>query len=156
MAKQPQAGSEVEAYCTRCRMDLNHRVVALVQEVIKRVECLTCGGQHNFRAAKGATSAPRIRVASEGRSGGRAAQGARVTAAAMAEAERRRLWEKAIAGRNPSEFRAYRMGEGFAEGELVHHTKFGDGVVTEVRDQLKVEILFESGAKLLGQNLPPP
>ena len=46
------AGSEIDAWCTSCRMDLGHRIVAMVEGRPKRVECLTCGGQHNYRAPK--------------------------------------------------------------------------------------------------------
>ena len=32
------AGGEVVAYCTKCRMDLNHRIVALVDGIPVKVE----------------------------------------------------------------------------------------------------------------------
>ncbi|MBI4954815.1 MAG: hypothetical protein HY908_22530 [Myxococcales bacterium] len=156
-AKSMGAGSEVDAYCTKCRMDLAHRVVALVGDVIKRVECLTCSGQHNYRAPKAAVAPARIRASG---AAGRAPSAPRVTttakraAAESAEAERRRLWERAIAGRSPNEFRAYRMTESYGEGELVHHGKFGDGVVSEVVDGGKVEILFAEGPRRLAHGLP--
>ena len=43
--------------------------------------------------------------------------------------DRERTWEKSIAGRSPNDFRPYRTSEIFEEGELVRHSKFGDGVV---------------------------
>src|SRR5262245_28513441 len=52
------AGSEIDAWCTSCRMTLNHRVVAMVEGVAKRVLCLTCNKQHNYRAPKREGVAP--------------------------------------------------------------------------------------------------
>ena len=46
-------GGEIDAWCTSCRMNLNHRIVAIVRSTPKRVECLTCNKQHNYRAPRG-------------------------------------------------------------------------------------------------------
>jgi hypothetical protein len=67
--------------------------------------------------------------------------------------DRERQWEKAIAGRAMSDFRVYRVSQVFQEGDLVRHSKFGDGVVMRIVDQNKVEILFKDEARMLAQNL---
>jgi hypothetical protein len=67
--------------------------------------------------------------------------------------DRERSWEKAIAGRAVSEFRNYRVDETFAEGDLIRHKKFGDGVVTKILDPKKVEILFKDEPRTLAQGL---
>src|SRR5207248_1638052 len=65
-----RAGIEIDAYCTRCRMDLTHRIIAVVNNKPVKVECRTCYGTHNYRAPKssavpaektsaGGTAAPR-------------------------------------------------------------------------------------------------
>ena len=76
-----------------------------------------------------------------------------MTKAAQAAAERERTWEKAIAGKGVHEFKAYRVDETFAEGDLVRHKKFGDGVVTRIIDPKKVEILFKDEPRTLAQGL---
>ena len=43
------AGSEIDAWCTKCRMDLLHRIVAMVRGRPKRVICMTCNSEHNYR-----------------------------------------------------------------------------------------------------------
>ena len=63
------------------------------------------------------------------------------------------LWEKAIAGRSVSEFKAYNVGANFHEGDLVRHRRFGDGVVTRVIDAHKVEVLFRDEARTLAQGM---
>ena len=47
-------GSNVEAYCTKCKLVLAHTIVSLDAKGVKskRVQCNTCDGEHNFRATK--------------------------------------------------------------------------------------------------------
>jgi hypothetical protein len=52
MSRGPAVASEVDAYCTKCRLDLSHRVIAMVGDVIKKVECLTCHSHHLYRAPR--------------------------------------------------------------------------------------------------------
>ena len=63
--KKLTAGSEIDAWCTKCRMDLGHRIVAMVKDQPKRVVCQTCGSQHNYRAPKHSGSS--VKVRSKGR-----------------------------------------------------------------------------------------
>ena len=51
MAKQ--VGEDVVAYCTKCKKDLNHVIVALVKEKVKKVLCKTCEKEHVYKAPKG-------------------------------------------------------------------------------------------------------
>ncbi|MFO0637619.1 MAG: hypothetical protein U0183_00305 [Polyangiaceae bacterium] len=162
MSKPLKTGGEADSYCTKCKMILNHRIIAMVGNTPVRVECSTCGSHHNYRPRLPGEKAPRERGVSEakpraagGSSSPRPAGGVRA-AAVRAEEERvsrERFWEKAVSGKTPSEFRPYRVSEAFAEGDLVHHSKFGDGVVTRVVDANKVEILFRQEPKTLAQNL---
>jgi hypothetical protein len=63
------------------------------------------------------------------------------------------VWEKAIAGQPFEAFKPYRIDRTFVKGELVRHTKFGDGVVTTILDANKCEILFREGIKTLAQSV---
>ena len=60
--KSLTAGSEIDAWCTKCRMDLMHRIVAMVQSAPKRVICLTCNSEHNYRAPRTETTATGVHV----------------------------------------------------------------------------------------------
>jgi hypothetical protein len=156
--KKPATAGEIDAWCTKCRMDLNHRIVAMVGDQVKRVLCLTCKTEHNFHKPKSAPAAA-VRAASSGppsgkKPAGRSTAAEREAAAAKAERARVHTWEKAIAGQPSSAFRAFRITESFAEGDLVRHTKFGDGVVARVVDRAKVEILFQDGARTMAQGQP--
>jgi hypothetical protein len=150
MAKPIRVAGEIDSWCTKCRLVLNHRIVSMKNGKAYQVECLTCRSTHLWRP-----NAPGEKPASTSSGGGerapRTASGAprstRVTAAVRHE----QTWEKAIAGRGVNEFKAYNVGASFQEGDLLRHKKFGDGVVTRVIDAHKVEVLFRDEARTLAQ-----
>jgi hypothetical protein len=162
MTKSLKTGGEVDSYCTKCKMVLNHRIIAMMGNMPVRVECSTCNSHHNYRPRMPGEKAVKERGVTEARpktasrsSSGRPAGGVRA-AAVRAEEERvgrERFWEKAVSGKTPGEFRAYRVTETFTEGELIRHSKFGDGIVTRILDARKVEILFREEPKTLAQGL---
>jgi hypothetical protein len=148
MAKPLRVAGEVDSWCTRCRLILNHRIVSMKNGKAHQVECLTCRAQHLWRAnapgekpASGTTE--RSRPAASPSAGPRALRGAAL--------RQEQQWEKAIAGRSVHEFKAYNVGATFSEGDLVRHKKFGDGVVTRIIDAHKVEILFRDEPRTLAQ-----
>ncbi len=151
MPKPLRVAGEVDSWCTRCRLILNHRIVSMKSGKAHQVECLTCRSQHLWRPntpgdrapASGTGATERARPAS---ASGRAP---RVTAAARHE----QTWEHALNGRGVHEFKAYNVGGSFQQGDLVRHKKFGDGVVTRVIDGHKVEVLFRDEARTLAQGM---
>jgi hypothetical protein len=152
MPKPLRVAGEVDSWCTRCRLILNHRIVSMKSGKAHQVECLTCRATHLWRPnAPGDKPAP---SASGERSSRAPASGAsprvpRVTAAVRHE----QTWEKALNGRGVNDFKPYNVAGSFREGDLVRHKKFGDGVVTRVIDGHKVEVLFRDEARTLAQGL---
>lgn len=158
MSKPLKAGGEVDSWCTKCKLVLNHRVIAMVSGTPARVECSTCGSHHNYRARAPGEKAPKAAGATTTRAAGeKAPRSTRVSAAAAKSAaaalDRERSWEKAVSGKAVSEFKGYRVDETFNEGDLIRHKKFGDGVVLRVLDARKVEILFKDEPRTLAQGL---
>lgn len=151
--KKLKTGGECDAYCTKCKLDLTHRIIAMVEGAVKKVECKTCGSHHLYRRPKSERDAATARM--EARAEARKANaepktvGERQKAAAKLEREQTSAWEHAIAGQPSSAFKAFRITYTFGQGELVHHTKFGDGVVVRVIDRGKVEILFKDGPRTM-------
>src|SRR5204863_1315399 len=123
---------EVDSWCTKCRLFLNHRIIAMLGTKPVRVECSTCGSHHNFRARPPGEKDAAVVRAGGAKPSTRPARQTSLTRAAAADLAREQTWEKAIAGRAVADFRQYRLSGRFAEGDLVRHTKFGDGVVTRV------------------------
>jgi hypothetical protein len=158
IARAPRPGGEVDAWCTKCRMDLLHRIIAMQNGRIVRVECRTCGGHHNYRKPKDAPaeakSAASPRHGSNGTAQTRSSPpGSRKSAAAQAELDRAANWEKAVLGQPIAKFRAYRANETFQLGDLIRHGKFGDGFIVRVIDRQKVEVMFKDGSRTLAQAL---
>jgi hypothetical protein len=48
-----KAGQEIDAFCTKCKMDLLHKIVAAVNGKPAKVECRTCFTVHMYRPPKG-------------------------------------------------------------------------------------------------------
>jgi hypothetical protein len=159
---KPKTGGEIDAWCTKCRLDLTHRIIAMVAEVVKKVECKTCGSHHLYRPPKSEResraaarlSSPKSSETKASSSPARAPGTERITAAQRAERDNSAAWERAIAGQPSSAFKPYRITITLGEGELVHHTKFGDGVVAKVIDRGKVEILFKDGPRTMAHGQP--
>jgi len=150
MAKALAAGGEVDSWCTKCKLVLNHRIIAMLGKVPATVECSTCSSHHKFRARAPGEKAP----AKEPKEGAtpRATRPPRgPTQRELLVREREQTWEKAVNGRAPNDFKAYRLSSMFEEGELVRHTKFGDGVVMRVVDARKIEVLFKDEPRMLAQ-----
>jgi hypothetical protein len=150
------AGGEVDSYCTKCRMVLNHRVIAMVNRVPRKVECSTCGSHHLFRARPpGEKPEPGAKPLRGEKPGISAPRPTRTTTASRARAiaeTREKNWEQAVLGKQVSDFTRYNVTQSFSEGQLVKHSKFGDGVVTRVLDRAKVEITFRDETRTLAQN----
>ena len=121
----PVAG-EIDAWCTRCKLELNHIVVAKLDGKVKRVQCLTCGGQHGYSAAAGARArSPAKRVSKK-------------------KVVRRRVTE-------PDDGRpakTYSVAATFVPDDVIQHPQYGRGRVVKARGN-KIDVKFLEGAKTL-------
>jgi hypothetical protein len=156
MPKTLKPGSEVDAWCTKCRMDLLHRIIAMEGPKIARVECRTCNGHHNYRRPKSAPAPVTTKAERSPAKAGTArspALSGRKLAAHEIERQRESTWEKAVLGKPMTSFRAYRASQTFASGDLIRHGKFGDGYIVRIIDRQKVEVMFKDGPRTLAQAL---
>lgn len=154
--KPLSAGSEIDSYCTKCRMDLGHRIVAMVGGAPKRVLCLTCNTEHNYRApqsAKQRDASVRVRgTRAESARPGPGTMGVRAAAKARTENQRYEGWASKTLGQAVDAFTRYSMDHTFKVGELVMHPKFGEGYVDQVLEDGKVNVMFREGAKVLAHH----
>jgi hypothetical protein len=151
------AGSEIDAWCTSCRLTLNHRVVAMVQGSPKRVLCLTCNKQHNYRVAKGtggAASRAERDEASSSRSPKKASASKGGASSAGSTTNNAREWQQNVANRDSTDFLPYSIHKTFEVGQLVNHPKFGSGYVKEALTAQKLCILFRDGPRTLVHGQP--
>ena len=109
---------EIICYCTRCKMDLGHTIMAMVGGMPARVMCRTCKSEHNYKAKKGlkepGTSTPREpRVAREPKE--------KVVPVELEWMQQMNASTKPL--------RVYAADEPFQAGDRVSHPIFGEGVV---------------------------
>ncbi|MBI2711885.1 MAG: hypothetical protein HYX41_03320 [Bdellovibrio sp.] len=128
---------ETLAYCTSCKMDLNHIIVAMKGERIAKVQCLTCKKEHVYRAPKGASE--------PGPKTSRAKKASVEEAAHSIEAE----WEKLMATHKDHPVKPYSMKTQFDLGDKLHHPTFGDGIVGKLIYPNKLEVIFRNDIKVL-------
>ena len=141
------AGDIIEARCTKCREVLNHRIVAMVEGKVVRVECNTCNGVHNYYpppAAKNA-KAPRAAAAVKPRSTTATPRASRKD---PVEAEREE-WASLHPTFDVEKALSYDMNARFNVKRLILHPSFGLGVVKAVIVPNKMQVLFKDGVKLL-------
>ena len=138
MTNSYSAGEDIEAWCTQCKLELGHTIIAMVGSLPKRVKCNTCGSEHNFRGE------PAVRKSA---GTGTSAQKARFRAKTnkdnltlLAEADRSRA-------------RAYSVKGTFREKDLIEHPKFGTGLVISTAKSNKIEVMFKDGPRLLIHNM---
>jgi hypothetical protein len=141
------AGDIIESRCTKCREVLNHRIVAMVEGKVVRVECNTCNGVHNYYpppAAKTA-KAPKKETVSKPRS---TAATPRTSRKDPVEIEREE-WASLSPTFDLEKVLPYNMNSRFAAKRLIEHPVFGIGVVKTVTIPNKMQVLFKEGIKLL-------
>jgi len=134
-------------------MTLNHRVVAMVGGAAKRVLCLTCNKQHNFRIPKGDGTAPaRAEKTASAASSGKAAK--KPAAAKTGGHSNAREWQLNVANKDSTDFLPYSIHKTFEVGQLVNHPKFGEGYVKEALTAQKLSVLFRDGPRTLIHGVP--
>lgn len=145
-------GADLHTYCTRCKAERWHVIVAKVGAgslaKIKRVECKTCGSLHNLREAKESRAHKKPRDSKSKKS--TRSQVIRSAGGNVSQEP----WQKLVNDREAAgeEKRSYNIRETFSVGNLIDHPKFGVGVVMKVLDNnQKIEITFKEGTKLLIQ-----
>lgn len=128
-------GKEALAYCTSCKMDLNHVIVSMQGDRIAKVECRTCKKTHVYKAPKGVTEPPKKRT--------------KKAAAAAESAPIEVEWEKLMAVHKNAPLKSYSMKGHFALGDKISHPNFGEGIVGKLIYPNKVEVIFKTDLKVL-------
>lgn len=165
MASAFGPGDRIEARCTRCNDVTGHVIVALVGGEIVKVECRACGSVHKYHPAtpRGAVrnkeTVCRVK-AGENRKGVVGAmhiapepvparETSRVSAAVRRSVENlEQSWQCAL-NQTAASPKPYVMDGVFVEGDVLEHPVFGLGVVQEIIEAGKVQVLFREGCKRL-------
>jgi hypothetical protein len=129
-------GSEIEAYCTKCRLVLAHSIVALEGAKPRRVRCNTCNGEHNYRATK-----PIAKTAAKKKEKGATKK--------PTTKKTRQSWDEVMQEASSKPHKKYSMAGSFAEGDWIEHATFGLGCVQSFTPPNKITVRFSDSTRLL-------
>ncbi len=132
MTEPIEVGTDIVSWCTKCKLILDHTLVALADGLPKKVKCKTCKGHHNYR-----DKAPAARVPGTGRK----------VKKTDYEVAMSRLGESY----DFSTAKKYSMKGKFKVDQVIDHASFGIGFIVLSLDT-KIEALFVDGPKRLVQN----
>lgn len=124
---------EVVCYCSKCKLELNARIVRLEAERPKRVLCLTCNVEHAYRK-----SAPA--KAGEGK--------VRKPRASSSKVDQEAEWRRKLDQGNKTP-KAYAMDKVYLLDDRVEHQIFGVGLVVSLIPPGKINVFFQDGVKMM-------
>jgi len=130
-------GSEVDAWCGKCKEIRTHNVVAMVGGEPKQVVCQTCSSRHNFRTdppARARTASGSVPIA------GTSAAARTADKEQQSRQEQKRLLQKELM--DAVEPRNFDPKGRYKSGEIIVHPEYGRGKVENVlRTSLLVRFL---------------
>jgi len=131
-----EVGSDVEAYCPKCKADTTHVVISKYEDEIRRVQCNPCGDVHSFRKPRGEAEEDMPEP----------------VAARKRALLKKQTWEEFFAKHGERNTKPYEFRDTYRENAIVFHPKFGKGYVSEVVSESKVEITFADARRILVHN----
>lgn len=136
-----EVGSDIEAWCPKCKADTAHTVITKYEDEVRRVQCSTCGDVHAYRKPRGEVEEDIPEP----------------VAAKKRAAAKKPTWQEAYdkIGHNKANnlARPYTIRDHYHEGDIVSHPKFGVGFVTEISEG-KAEVTFQDERRVLVHNRP--
>jgi hypothetical protein len=135
---QLTVGKDVLSYCTKCKLNLGHIIVAMKDSThIAKVKCNTCGSLHSFKDPSLSSKQNKTRTKARG-----------ITPSKVISVSD--LWMEKMSN-TKKKSTPYAMDSKFNEGDVIDHVKFGPGIVEKVVDD-KIEVIFRHEIKTLVHN----
>lgn len=142
-----RVGKEIDADCTKCKMLLHHIIVSEVCGLVSKVQCKTCGSVHKYRNGP-KKAAPAKREPATGTARAKSSVNRQTK-----DSEFQVRWQKKKdAMPADPDIVDYRPGNDYRTSDMVQHATFGLGFVQRVLSKTRVEILFQTGLKLMVMN----
>ena len=129
MLEKYTAGENIASICTKCKLNLDHAIVAMDGDTIAKVKCKTCGSTHKFKNP--ATPPKTVKRRTKKADGQGSAS----------------LWEAGISSARGKEH-TYSMGGRYRVGDIVNHDSFGKGVVQKLYTN-KCDVLFQDKTRFM-------
>ncbi len=131
-----EVGSDVEAYCPKCKGDTTHVVISKYEDEIRRVQCNPCGDVHSFRKPRGDVEDDVPEP----------------IAAKKRAMLKKQSWEEFFAKHSEKHAKPYEFRETYHENVIVTHPKFGTGFISEILSDSKAEVTFRDARRVLVHN----
>ena len=131
MLEKNSPGQNIDSYCGKCKLNLDHTIMTMDGETVAKVRCKTCGSSHKFRSP---LDAQKIRKPRAKKGAGEAATAEIIWAAGLAEAKGKE--------------RDYSMASRYRVGDIVNHQTFGKGVVVKLYAN-KCDMLFKDRERMM-------
>ena len=131
-----EVGSDVEAYCPKCKGDTTHVVISKYEDEIRRVQCNPCGDVHSFRKPRGDVEEDVPEP----------------IAAKKRALMKKPSFDEFFAKHSDKNAKPYEFREHYHENSIVTHPKFGKGFISEIVSDSKVEVTFKDTKRVLVHN----
>lgn len=164
--KEPQLGDVVEIHCKYCRLNLDGNVAAVLDGEIIKVQCRTCRHFQDYRPpipeserrARLMKQVTRLRdrrlplpptpKKSEEKPEVQSSKNEY-----SPEAVARKMWDEATKNVNPLKARIYNPDHIYGVSDMLVHHQHGLGVVSEIRQDGTIIVLFREGFKRLSHGM---
>lgn len=123
---------EIVCPCTKCLLELNHRIIRVDKGKPKKVLCLTCKTEHAFRKTLPKAGAKKTRQ----------------PRASSTQGEQEAEWRASL-DRADKSAKPYAMDKPFALNDHIQHKIFGRGLVVNLIHPDKIDVFFGEGVKTL-------
>lgn len=148
MTEELAPGKDILGYCMKCKLNLAHTITSMVEDEVSKVTCNTCGkgkAPKKFRPPKTEKkkAAPRATKKSS------VEKPLSMAKAATADVDDWNQLNKTNLTATPPE---YALAAVYGLNECITHPKFGVGFINKVINDKRMEVLFESGRKMLIMN----
>jgi hypothetical protein len=149
-------GDIIEVYCSKCRLNLDASVAAIIGGEVVKVMCRTCGNEvpnkppvdPKLKKEKALERLMKMRAKkSEGPK--HVAPSPESPAVAV-----RKLWDDLTATADPLRAKVYDRHRTYAVNDVVLHKQFGMGVVHAKDQDDELNVLFRDGFQRLESNQP--
>ena len=133
-----EVGTEVQAYCRKCKENSIHVITSIKNDMIDKVICNGCKSTHKYKP-------PLEPDAIE-------AEKAKAAVPKVKKSRASTAWNRAMAAGDEDAAIEYKFDKNYEPKTMINHKKFGFGIVKKVLTVRKIEVLFQDGLKKLVQN----
>ncbi|HDP97558.1 MAG TPA: hypothetical protein ENN22_00030 [bacterium] len=137
---EKRIGHEIEAFCGKCKSDTFHQITSVEGDKITKVMCKVCMSHHKYKPSQQPTESAPIQTKKS------------APAAPTKRRTRRDKWSRLLDNSDQESAIDYQISDSYEIATAINHKTFGLGVVKNIIDSRKIEVLFQDGEKILIQN----